>query len=61
MSVVAAELIGAQSGLGYMIQFNRLLLETPRVVAGMMVIGLLGFAMSRAMSFADQRLLEWSK
>ena len=49
MAVVTAELIAAQSGLGYMIQANRLALETPLVLVGMCVIGLLGAAMSLAL------------
>jgi ABC-type nitrate/sulfonate/bicarbonate transport system permease component len=44
-SVVAAELVGAQSGLGYRIQMHRLVLETDGVLVGMAVIGLLGFGM----------------
>jgi NitT/TauT family transport system permease protein/sulfonate transport system permease protein len=44
-SVVAAELVGAQSGLGYRIQMHRLVLETDGVFVGMACIGALGFAM----------------
>lgn len=44
-SVVAAELVGAQSGLGYRIQMHRLLLETDGVLVGMACIGALGFGM----------------
>jgi NitT/TauT family transport system permease protein len=46
MAVVTAELIAAHSGLGYMIQANRLALETDLVLVGMCVIGLLGAGMS---------------
>jgi ABC-type nitrate/sulfonate/bicarbonate transport system permease component len=46
MAVVTAELIAAHSGLGYMIQANRLELETGLVLVGMCVIGLLGALMS---------------
>jgi len=60
MCVVAAELIAAQSGLGYMIQQNRLLLQTPRVVTGMLAIGALGFLMSAAMGWVEHRLTRWS-
>ena len=59
MCVVAAELIAAQSGLGYMIQQNRVLLQTHNVVAGMITIGLVGFAMSALMSLLERRLLPW--
>lgn len=59
MCVVAAELIAAQSGLGYMIQQNRVLLQTQNVVAGMITIGVVGFAMSALMSLLEQRLIPW--
>ena len=59
MCVVAAELIAAQSGLGYMIQQNRVLLQTQNVVAGMITIGLVGFAMSALMSMLERRLIPW--
>jgi NitT/TauT family transport system permease protein/sulfonate transport system permease protein len=59
MCVVAAELIAAQSGLGYMIQQNRVLLQTHNVVTGMITIGLVGFAMSALMSVAERRLIPW--
>ncbi len=61
MCVVAAELIAAQSGLGYMIQQNRVLLQTHNVVAGMIAIGLLGFAMSALMSLLERRLVPWTE
>jgi NitT/TauT family transport system permease protein/sulfonate transport system permease protein len=60
MCVVAAELIAAQSGLGYMIQQNRLLLQTQNVLAGMITIGIVGFAMSVAMERIERPLLRWS-
>ncbi|MDP2314997.1 MAG: ABC transporter permease [Pseudomonadota bacterium] len=44
-SVVAAELVGAQSGLGYRIQMHRLVLETEGIFVGMACIGALGFGM----------------
>src|SRR5262245_26662572 len=61
LCVVAAELIAAQSGLGYMIQQNRVLLQTPNVVAGMAMIGIIGFAMSALMGMAERRLIGWSQ
>lgn len=59
MCVVTAELIAAQSGLGYMIQQNRVLLQTQNVVVGMATIGLVGFAMSALMGVLERRLVPW--
>ncbi len=61
MCVVAAELIAAQSGLGYMIQQNRLLLQTQFVVTGMIVIGMIGFAMNALMTVIERRLVPWQE
>lgn len=50
-SVVAAEMIGAQSGLGYSIQQGRLTLDYERVVSGMMIIGMIGYGSNAALLF----------
>jgi ABC-type nitrate/sulfonate/bicarbonate transport system permease component len=57
MAVVTAELIAAQSGLGYMIQISRLGLETARVLVGMTVIGLLGAVMIGALGVLERRII----
>lgn len=57
MAVVTAELIAAHSGLGYMIQANRLALETGLVLVGMCVIGLLGAAMATLLEILERRVL----
>lgn len=61
MCVVAAELIAAQSGLGYMIQQSRLLLQTHFVVAGMIAIGIIGFAMNAIMTLIERKLVPWQE
>src|SRR5262245_5710255 len=59
MAVVTAELIAAQSGLGYMIQMSRLNLETSYVLVGMVVIGVLGSLMGAALSSVERYVLPW--
>lgn len=59
MALVAAELIGAQSGLGYMIQLNRFLLETPNVISGMITIGIIGLLGNNFLNFLEHRLMPW--
>jgi NitT/TauT family transport system permease protein len=61
MCVVAAELIAAQSGLGYMIQQSRVLLQTQNVVTGMIAIGVIGFAMNGIMTVIERRLIPWQE
>jgi NitT/TauT family transport system permease protein len=59
MCVVTAELIAAQSGLGYMIQQNRVLLQTQNVVVGMATIGAIGFGMTGMMGAVERRVAPW--
>lgn len=57
MAVVTAELIAARSGLGYMIQANRLAMETGFVLVGMCVIGILGALMASLLEVFERRVL----
>lgn len=57
MAVVTAELIAAHSGLGYMIQANRLALETSLVLVGMCVIGILGALMAVCLGALERHVL----
>lgn len=60
MSVIAAELIGAQSGLGYFIQLNRLLLQTDNIIIGMILIGLIGYLLQKLIDFTEKKLIVWN-
>lgn len=60
MSLVAAELIGAPSGLGFAIEWYRQLLMTPKVIAVIVVISLLGYLTDRALRWLQRRLTPWS-
>ena len=59
MAVVTSELIAAQSGLGYMIQTNRINLETSYVLVGMVVIGILGSLMNAVLGYLEQYIIPW--
>jgi ABC-type nitrate/sulfonate/bicarbonate transport system permease component len=50
VSVIAAEYIGAQAGLGYMITNAQSGLETDKVIAGMVVIGVIGLVLSQTVA-----------
>lgn len=60
MALVAAELVGANSGLGFMINDARSLLRTDIVVGGMVAIGLAGLAIDLGLRALARRLLPWS-
>jgi NitT/TauT family transport system permease protein len=54
--LVAGEMLGAQSGLGFMIVDARNFLRTDQVMAGMLLVGLLGLAIYKGMK-AVERLM----
>ncbi len=59
-AVVAAELVGAPSGLGYAIEFYRQMLATPTVMAFIVMIGLLGYLTDRTLRWLEARLTPWA-
>lgn len=60
-AVVAAELVGAPSGLGYAIEYYRSMLATPTVMAFIAMIGLFGFLTDRALRALATRLTPWAQ
>ncbi len=58
--IVVGEMTGVQTGLGAMIMDARQLSRTDVVVAGMAVIGALGFLSDLAVQALGRRLLRWS-
>lgn len=54
--LVAGEMLGAQSGLGFMIVDARNFLRTDWIMAGMLLVGFLGLAVNQAMKKAEQWL-----
>lgn len=61
MSVIAAELIGAQSGIGYYIQMSRLLLQIDKVIVGMIVIGVCGYLLVAFIDILESLFIPWNK
>ncbi|KQW06222.1 ABC transporter permease [Leifsonia sp. Root4] len=60
-TVVASELIAAAFGLGRMMQAASQFLDTPRIVVGIIMIGLLGFVMDRLLLLLERRLTGWQE
>lgn len=59
MIVVTAELVGAQDGLGYMIQLNRILLQIDDVIVGMLTIGFIGFSLQALVRWMEMITVPW--
>lgn len=61
MSLIAAELVGTPSGLGFSIEWYRGMLMTPRVMASMAVVGVLGFTMDRIIRMLGEKFTPWTQ
>lgn len=60
MALVAAELVGANSGLGFLINDARSMLRTDTIVVGMLTIGLVGLLIDTAIRVLGRKFLPWS-
>lgn len=58
---IAAELMGAQSGLGFMIMVARRSLNTQTILLGIIIIGLEAALMDRLLSILTRRLTAWTE
>jgi NitT/TauT family transport system permease protein len=56
ITIVAAELIAASEGLGYLIMNARRILAAPDIIVGMLTIGLLGLSFDRLFRVIERRL-----
>jgi NitT/TauT family transport system permease protein len=54
--LVAGEMLGAQSGLGFMIVDARNFLRTDQVMAGMLLVGILGLAIYKGMKYLERSI-----
>ena len=60
-AVIAAELIGAPSGLGFAIEWYRQLLMSPKVFAFIAIIGVVGYLCDLALRALQRRLTPWAE
>ena len=60
-TVVAAELIAAQSGLGFRMQQAQLYYDLPTIFVSLIAIGVLGLLMDRIIIAADRALTAWQE
>jgi NitT/TauT family transport system permease protein len=57
--VVAAELVAAQVGLGYMIMDAATFFRVKDVYVGLIAIGIIGFLLESTIAFVEQRVVHW--
>lgn len=58
-TVVAAELVAAESGVGFMIMVASKFLATDIVVLGVIIVGLIGYSIDILMRQIESRLIPW--
>lgn len=60
-TLVAAELLAAQAGLGYRMQQAQLYYDLPTIFVGIVAIGILGLVMDRLLLLAEAKLTGWQE
>lgn len=60
-TVVAAELIAAQAGLGYRMQQAQLYYDLPTIFVNLIAIGILGLLMDRILLYTEFKLTNWQE
>ncbi|MDO4718406.1 MAG: ABC transporter permease [Propionibacteriaceae bacterium] len=60
-TVVAAELIAAQQGIGFRMQAAQTYYDLPTIFLGLICIGVLGLVMDRILLFAEKKLTGWQE
>ena len=58
-ALVAAEMLAATQGLGYMIQQGRNFVRSDIIICGMLVIGISGALMSAGLAFIEKKATPW--
>jgi ABC-type nitrate/sulfonate/bicarbonate transport system permease component len=59
MSIIAAEMISGQSGLGYSIQINRINLQYQKMIYDIIAIGLIGYLMTNFLMMFERKMAKW--
>jgi ABC-type nitrate/sulfonate/bicarbonate transport system permease component len=57
--LTAAEMIGAEHGVGALVLAAGNLMQTERLVAGVLILSCFGLAVAQLIAFAERRLLNW--
>jgi len=58
-SLVAAEMVSGQYGLGYVINTSYMMVRYPTIVIGMITLGVVGYATSAMVRIAGDYMMEW--
>lgn len=61
LTLVVVELLASSEGLGFMIVYGRQLFQLDVVLAAVVVVGAVGYALDRLLAIAESRLLRWRR
>ena len=61
LTLVVVELLASSEGLGFMIVYGRQLFQLDVVLAAVVVVGAVGFALDKLLALVEVRLLRWRK
>ena len=59
LSLLAAEMVAATSGLGYTVLSASRFLQTPIVIMGIVVIAVIAYAFDHLVRFVERRVVPW--
>jgi sulfonate transport system permease protein len=61
LALVVVELLASSEGLGFMIVYGRQLFQLDVVLAAVVVVGAVGYALDKLLALTERRLLRWRK
>ena len=59
--IVISEFIGAEQGLGFLINDGRSFFLVPQMLGAAVLLGILGYAANIAVRLAERRVLRWQR
>ena len=59
VALIVVEMLAATEGVGYMMVWGRTLFQVDIVIAGMIVIGVIGLAMDAALARVERYMRRW--
>lgn len=61
LALVGVELLASSEGLGFLIVYGRQLFQLDVVLAAVVVVGAIGFALDKVLAIVETRLLRWRR
>ncbi|MEK5037343.1 ABC transporter permease [Sporosarcina sp. FSL K6-3457] len=59
--LIAAEMVGAKEGLGYLITYSQYNFQIPEMYAGILTIALLGLLINQSLSMLERKFSKWKQ